>query len=428
LAPQETAAGQAAHEGLLASRTLASAGDQRIVISVAPEEIALDPAIERLRTWTGTSAQELAIPELARTMLEEGQQEPCVARTNERGDLVLVSGARRRAAVMYNRENGIKVVDDEHPEGVEMLLDVIVTEMSPHAALRRAMIENVQREDFTPIEMARNIKYIREVFGWGAKGGTTDVAAFLGVSPATVTQTEKLLELPEEIQGQVERGEIRKETALEYRAAEPAAIPEVMSKAQEKADKEAQAKEERRRKNEEARRKVVEARAGGKGGQKGAKADKTPVARLEEAVDELDKAKAAETPPPKAKGKVAGRHVRAAVKELEAAKEGRTKAPRMNELCDLMGQLNSPAAYPVVMCKLAAALEAWGHGKKSDKFLRAAWEDVVDVIPTRSQGPGLEPKARKKAGGKKVGKTGAGKKAPVAKIKVKKTAKAKGKK
>jgi ParB/RepB/Spo0J family partition protein len=371
----------------------------RTIISVDAESVLLDPVLRALRRWNGTG-HELSIPELARTILEETQQSPCVCRVNADGDLVLVEGARRKAAVQWLKENGEKVVTEEHPEGEDVLLDVVVVEMGDDEALRRACLENIQRADFTKLELADNIQLIRKRFGWEGRPGTAEVAGFLGVSPATVTETEKFLNLPKEMQEDVQAGRLTPNAALEWLniQGEEKVKAEVMERAKEIADEEAKEKEEKRRKNEEARRRVVEARQGkgGKGkagagvtGTGKAQARKTGAEGVETGASEFEEGEEEEsltpvqpyapTPPPLVQGKVTSQHVRKAARK-EGVGGDKPKAPRIGEMCDLMDQWNSPAAYPEVMCRMAGALSEWGHGKLGDKKLKAAWGDLADAV------------------------------------------------
>lgn len=60
-----------------------------------------------------------------------------------------------------------------------------------------ALIENIQRSNLHPIELAKGIKKVVEKFGWG---GQAEVSKRLGVSNSRVSEYIKMLDLSEEIQ------------------------------------------------------------------------------------------------------------------------------------------------------------------------------------------------------------------------------------
>jgi len=70
--------------------------------------------------------------------------------------------------------------------------------------LEMAIIENIQREDLNPIEVARAIARLQDEFRLTQR----EIAARLGKSRETVANTVRLLDLPQDIQGALERGAI----------------------------------------------------------------------------------------------------------------------------------------------------------------------------------------------------------------------------
>lgn len=407
-----------AMEALHAASILKAAGapgSNRVVISVPPEDVLVDPRLSALRSWGTGSVQERAIPELARTMLEQGQLEACVCRTNAEGDLVLVLGHRRREAIIHARNEGWKIYAPDDPDGepsVEPLLDVVVEDMDDARALRAALLENVQREDFTPIEMMRDIGVIRQTFHteedpWMGSVGTAKVADFLGVSPATVSQTERLAQAPQSVQDDVQAGRMKMWTALELvgtgtEIKEPDKRAEVqatvLSKAQAMADK----REEKRLENERKRQKIAQERVGGKR-KAGGKADLAK-ADVEPEVESK--------PVAPVKGQVTGKDVRVARRLVDGAEPAKPKAPRMSELTEIAEGWDGPA-YPETIRKFVRTLAAWGHGKTTFKKLEAALDDLADALPKEKVTAAMvEKKPVEKVG--KVGKPVA-KKAPVQK-------------
>lgn len=70
--------------------------------------------------------------------------------------------------------------------------------------LQRQFIENVQREDLTPLEKANAIDRLMKQTGWSG----TQTATKLGLSNAAVTRLLALLSLPDAIRAKIETGEV----------------------------------------------------------------------------------------------------------------------------------------------------------------------------------------------------------------------------
>ena len=71
------------------------------------------------------------------------------------------------------------------------------------SALAEAVVENLQREDLTPLEEAAAYTQLLEDFAMTHE----QVGALVGKSRAAVTNTLRLLSLPPVIQGMLERNE-----------------------------------------------------------------------------------------------------------------------------------------------------------------------------------------------------------------------------
>jgi ParB family chromosome partitioning protein len=70
--------------------------------------------------------------------------------------------------------------------------------------LEMALIENLQREDLNPVELAQAYRQLMDVKGW-----TQDtLAQSLGLSRPAVSNTIRVLELPEDMQNALIRGQI----------------------------------------------------------------------------------------------------------------------------------------------------------------------------------------------------------------------------
>lgn len=187
------------------------------IIQLMPEDLILDTHTD-VRPWESTqTAEEEAkrIEALAKTIQDEGQIQPVVAREiidAETGAVTysLVAGRRRRAAVAYiNAKHAKEGSPLRLPLNVSILHDV-----SDDSAFRKAMLENAQRLQMSPMDMAMNVVTIRTRMGWEEKKDWSKrVADFLGTSRAFVTQKVKLFELPAEMQAKIHSGEMSEEAA-----------------------------------------------------------------------------------------------------------------------------------------------------------------------------------------------------------------------
>lgn len=162
----------------------------REVIRVRVEDLQPDSAQVR------TEFDEEALRGLAAS-LKSGQLQPILAYRRD-GRLVVLDGERRlRACKLANLPT----------------LDAIIMDdpLERGAVLERQLVANVQRENLSPLERARAIQRLLAETGWTA----AKVAESIGMSPATVSRTLALLELPEEIQRRVSAGELSASTAYE---------------------------------------------------------------------------------------------------------------------------------------------------------------------------------------------------------------------
>lgn len=131
-----------------------------------------------------------SLEELAASIREVGVLQPIAVRPREEGGHLLISGERRwRAARMAGLTQiaaVIREVDDEH-------------------LLSEALVENLQREDLSPLEEAAAYTALLEEYGMTHE----QVASRVGKSRSTVTNSLRLLALPGKIQGMLDRGELR---------------------------------------------------------------------------------------------------------------------------------------------------------------------------------------------------------------------------
>lgn len=130
-----------------------------------------------------------AITALAESIRDHGMLQPILVRPMEDGSYRIVAGERRwRAARMLGL--------DEVP--------VNIKEMTDTEAAQLALIENLQRENLNPVEEAMGFKELIEKYGM-----TQDaVAKTIGRSRSLVSNSMRILALPDRILNMVEDGEL----------------------------------------------------------------------------------------------------------------------------------------------------------------------------------------------------------------------------
>lgn len=83
-------------------------------------------------------------------------------------------------------------------------IPALLTEVEGRESLKLALVENLQRDDLNPIEEARAFRVMIYEFGWTQE----EVGEHLGKDRSTVSNTLRLLQLPDEVQEMVARAEI----------------------------------------------------------------------------------------------------------------------------------------------------------------------------------------------------------------------------
>ena len=127
---------------------------------------------------------------LADSIREVGVLQPVVLRAKEDGRYELVAGERRCRAARLAGLNDVPAI--------------VRTDTGAAHSLTEALIENVQREDLTPLEEAAAYRQLIDDFGLTHE----EVASGVGKSRSAVSNTLRLLQLPAAIQGMVERSEL----------------------------------------------------------------------------------------------------------------------------------------------------------------------------------------------------------------------------
>ncbi|HLV89548.1 MAG TPA: ParB/RepB/Spo0J family partition protein [Acidimicrobiia bacterium] len=131
---------------------------------------------------------ESAIEELAASIAAVGVLQPLVV-TPDEGEYVLIAGERRWRAA---KKAGLTTVP------------AVIRGSSPSSSLVEALVENLQRQDLSPLEEAHAFRQLMEDFGMSQE----EVAKKVGKSRPAVSNTIRLLQLPGPIQSMVDSGKL----------------------------------------------------------------------------------------------------------------------------------------------------------------------------------------------------------------------------
>ncbi|MFQ6131189.1 MAG: ParB/RepB/Spo0J family partition protein [Armatimonadota bacterium] len=168
--------------GLDALIPTGTAPRRHAVVDVRVGEIAANPYQPRAQT------PEEDLEELSQSIRRHGVIQPLVVR--QVGDVYqLVAGERRWRAA---QRAGLTTVP------------CLVRDVSDEDTLQMALVENLQRSDLTAIEAARGYEQLMRDFG----ATQAEVAEQVGKSRTAVTNTLRLLRLPQEIQDSLQAGGI----------------------------------------------------------------------------------------------------------------------------------------------------------------------------------------------------------------------------
>jgi len=173
-------------------------------------------ALEKIHPQKGQPRQHFdaqQIEELAQSIREHGLLEPLVVRRVQGGDsFELIAGERRWRAL---QKAGFK----------EAL--VVVKDVSTAQAFELALIENVQREDLNPVELAEALDRLVKEHGYTQEA----LATRLGKDRTTITNSLRLLKLPARVRSKIITGDLSEGHARALLGAgEAAHIEEVAEK------------------------------------------------------------------------------------------------------------------------------------------------------------------------------------------------------
>jgi ParB family transcriptional regulator, chromosome partitioning protein len=126
---------------------------------------------------------------LAESVRAQGIVQPVLVRSRAAGGYELIAGERRWRAA---QAAGLKTVP------------AVIRDAGDRETLLLGLVENVARENLSPVEEARAYAMLLDEFALGLG----DVAEKVGKSKPTVSNRVRLLELPEDVLGMLERGQL----------------------------------------------------------------------------------------------------------------------------------------------------------------------------------------------------------------------------
>ncbi|OGD86117.1 hypothetical protein A2Z23_00480 [Candidatus Curtissbacteria bacterium RBG_16_39_7] len=156
-----------------------------------------------------------SLVDLVDSIREHGILEPLVVAKTPAGYQIIAGERRWRAAKLA----GLKIVP------------VLLKETSPQGMLEMALVENIQRQDLNPLERALAFKKFIDDFGYS----TSDIALKIGKSQSYVSNSLRLLTLPDALRdgissGATTEGHLRALAALEDHQLIVEAYKEVLQK------------------------------------------------------------------------------------------------------------------------------------------------------------------------------------------------------
>jgi ParB family chromosome partitioning protein len=129
-----------------------------------------------------------SLSELTASIRRHGVLQPLLVSEDGPDRYLLITGERRWRAA---RQAGLRTVPA-----------VIRERLEDSDQLELALVENLQRQDLTPLEEARALDHLRTSLGLSQ----AEISARVGMNRSTVANSLRLLKLPREIQDLVEHG------------------------------------------------------------------------------------------------------------------------------------------------------------------------------------------------------------------------------
>ncbi len=145
--------------------------------------------IEPNREQPRKDFDEEALAELSSSIMQFGVLQPILVRPIIGGGYQIVAGERRYRA---SRMAGLTEIP------------AVIRELSDDETMELAMIENLQREDLTPIEEAKGYRVLLDTYGMSQE----QLATSMGKSRSAIANTMRLLLLPDDVIEMVEIEEL----------------------------------------------------------------------------------------------------------------------------------------------------------------------------------------------------------------------------
>ena len=181
------------------------------ILEVSLEQISPNPRQPRVRL----DSQKMS--ELADSIREHGVIQPLIVTEGSvPGEYILIAGERRLLAA---RQAGL------------LEIPVVVREATDQELLELALIENVQRADLNPLEMAEAYRQLGEEFGFTHE----QIAERVAKSRVAVTNTMRLLKLPGKVkqalaEERISEGHARAVLALPTAESQEALVETIVKK------------------------------------------------------------------------------------------------------------------------------------------------------------------------------------------------------
>ncbi|MCH5201563.1 MAG: ParB/RepB/Spo0J family partition protein [Oscillospiraceae bacterium] len=145
--------------------------------------------IEPNKDQPRTEFDDKALSELAESIAQHGVLQPLLVRPLMYGGYQIVAGERRYRA---SRMAGLTEVP------------VVIRELDDRETMELALIENLQRENLTPVEEAKGYKTLMDTYGFTQE----EVSVTVGKSRSAVANALRLLNLPHEVIDYLTKGKI----------------------------------------------------------------------------------------------------------------------------------------------------------------------------------------------------------------------------
>ncbi len=154
-----------------------------------------------------------SLEELAASIREYGVMNPILVAPTAGGTYRIVAGERRYRACKLIGLDNIPAIIETQEEGKES------------STLAKQLVENLQREDLSPIERATAMGQLRDSYGWSVR----EIASKLGASKSLVQRSLDVLDLPDDLRYALSIGASESKVLLLKQVPEKAVREELLS-------------------------------------------------------------------------------------------------------------------------------------------------------------------------------------------------------